>query len=90
MVHISELSEQRIKHPKEVVNVGDTMPLRVTSIDGKRHRIGLSLTKVHDPRYASQDLEMLKAELETEEQTENNEVQEAEIEAPPDEVESEE
>ncbi|RLD11179.1 MAG: 30S ribosomal protein S1 [Chloroflexota bacterium] len=90
LVHISELSEQRIKHPKEVVNVGDTMPLRVTSIDGKRHRIGLSLTKVHDPRYASQDLEMLKAELETEEQTKNNEVQEAEIEAPPDEVESEE
>ena len=74
LIHVSELSEHRIEHPKEVVKVGETLPLRIVSIDEKRHRIGLSLTKVHDPKYASQDLELLTAELETENNLEEQEV----------------
>jgi len=66
LIHISELSMQRIGHPKEVVNSGDAMTLRVIKIDKDRHRIGLSLEKVDDPRYASLDFQMLKAELEEE------------------------
>jgi len=43
LIHISELTERHIRHPKEVVNVGDTMTLKIVSLDPERHRLGLSL-----------------------------------------------
>ncbi len=49
LIHISELSEQRVGHPKEVVNEGDEVTLRVIKIEPERHRIGLSLRKVDSP-----------------------------------------
>ncbi len=55
LVHVSELSEQRIGHPKEVVHEGDVLTLRVIKIDGERRRIGLSLRKVDSPAYTDLD-----------------------------------
>ena len=69
LIHISELSTQRINHPSEVVSVGEDMTLRVISIDMDRHRIGLSLEKVDSAEYASLDYELLQEEL-AEEQSE--------------------
>ena len=46
LIHVSELSDRQIRHPKEVVEVGDTLTLRVVSIDPERHRMGLSLKQV--------------------------------------------
>ncbi len=46
LIHISELSENRVEHPKEVLKEGETKTLRVIRIDGDQHRIGLSLRKV--------------------------------------------
>lgn len=43
LIHISELTERHIRHPKEVVDVGDTMMLKIVSLDPERHRLGLSL-----------------------------------------------
>lgn len=43
LIHISELTERHIRHPKEVVDVGDTMTLKIVSLDPERHRLGLSL-----------------------------------------------
>jgi small subunit ribosomal protein S1 len=43
LIHISELTERHIRHPKEVVDVGDTMKLKIVSLDPERHRLGLSL-----------------------------------------------
>jgi small subunit ribosomal protein S1 len=43
LIHISELTERLIRHPKEVVGIGDTMPLKIVSLDPDRHRLGLSL-----------------------------------------------
>ena len=63
LIHISELSTQRINHPSEVVSVGEDMTLRVISIDMDRHRIGLSLEKVDSAEYASLDYELLQEEL---------------------------
>jgi small subunit ribosomal protein S1 len=63
LIHISELSEQRINHPKEVVKEGDVVTLRVIKIDGERRRIGLSLRKVDSPAYADQDLRTIAADL---------------------------
>ncbi len=46
LIHISELSDQRIEHPKEVVKEEEVVTLRVINVDPKRRRIGLSLRKV--------------------------------------------
>jgi small subunit ribosomal protein S1 len=58
LIHISELSEQRIAHPKEVVKEGDNVTLRIIKIDPERRRIGLSLRKVDSPAYADLDWKM--------------------------------
>lgn len=62
LIHISELSEQRIEHPKEVLKEGDTVTLRVIKIDAERRRIGLSLRKVDSPAYSDFDWKMALAE----------------------------
>lgn len=62
LIHVSELSEDRIAHPKEVVHEGDVVTLRVIKIDPERHRIGLSLRKVDSPAYADLDWKMALAE----------------------------
>ncbi len=43
LIHISELSDERIAHPKSVVKEGDEVSLRIIRIDAARHRLGLSL-----------------------------------------------
>ena len=58
LIHVSELSEQRIEHPKEVVKEGDELTLRIINIDPERHRIGLSLRKVDSAAYADLDWKM--------------------------------
>lgn len=58
LIHVSELSEQRVVHPKEVIKEGDVRTLRVIKIDPERRRIGLSLRKVDSPAYADLDWKM--------------------------------
>lgn len=48
MVHISELSWKRIKHPKEVVSVGDTIEVYVKEMDKESGRISLGHKKAED------------------------------------------
>lgn len=43
LVHVSELSENYVKHPTDVVAVGDIVKVRVISVDLERERIGLSM-----------------------------------------------
>jgi len=43
LIHVSELTERHIRHPKEVVAEGDTITLKIVSLDLERHRLGLSL-----------------------------------------------
>jgi small subunit ribosomal protein S1 len=62
LIHISELSENRINHPKEVLKESDVRTLRVLKIDPERRRIGLSLRRVDSQAYADQDLAALAAE----------------------------
>ena len=58
LIHISELSDQRVEHPKEVLAEGEELTLRVVRIEPDQHRIGLSLRKVHSAQYAELDLQM--------------------------------
>jgi small subunit ribosomal protein S1 len=55
LIHISELSDKRVNHPREVVNEGDKLTLRVVKIDIKNRRLGLSLKKVNSAEYLDQD-----------------------------------
>ncbi len=48
MVHISELSWQRIKHPSEVVKVGDAIEVYVKELDRENKKISLGYKKVED------------------------------------------
>ena len=48
MIHISELSWGRIKHPSEVVNVGDTVDVYIKELDPEKKRISLGYRKTED------------------------------------------
>lgn len=62
LIHISELSERRVEHPKEVLKVGDKITLRVIKIDDESRRIGLSMRRVDSAAYADQDWKSLAAD----------------------------
>lgn len=50
MIHISELSWSRIKHPSEVVKVGDVVNVTIKALDNEKHKISLSYDdKGQDP-----------------------------------------
>jgi small subunit ribosomal protein S1 len=84
LIHISEISEQRVTHPKEVLHEGDVVTLRVIKIEPDRHRIGLSLRKVDSPAYTDFDWKMTLAEVV--EETHGEEEDGAAAELPADEV----
>lgn len=48
MIHISELSWSRIKHPSEVVNVGDTVEVYIKDLDREKGKISLGYKKSED------------------------------------------
>ncbi|HIW74833.1 MAG TPA: bifunctional 4-hydroxy-3-methylbut-2-enyl diphosphate reductase/30S ribosomal protein S1 [Firmicutes bacterium] len=48
MIHISELSWKRIKHPSEVVSVGDTVEVYIKDLDTEKHKISLGYRKAED------------------------------------------
>ena len=43
LVHISELATRRVRHPSEVVQVGDVVDVIVLEVDAKKKRIALSM-----------------------------------------------
>ena len=48
MIHISELSWSRIKHPSEVVKVGDVVEVTIKSLDEETKKISLGFKKIED------------------------------------------
>ncbi len=64
LVHISEISDEHITHPKEVLHDGEKVTLRIIKIEPDSHRIGLSLRRVESAAYADMDMKSLKQELE--------------------------
>ncbi len=55
LIHISELSDQRIEHPREVVSEDQTLTLRLIKIDRERRRLGLSLKQVDSAEFTDVD-----------------------------------
>lgn len=62
LIHISEISEKRITHAKDVLKEGDKVTVRVIKIDPDAHRIGLSIRRVDSMAYADQDWKALLGE----------------------------
>lgn len=48
LAHISELSWQRVNHPREVLSIGQEVKVVVVEIDRERERIGLSLRRLQE------------------------------------------
>ena len=46
LVHISQVANRRLKHPSEMVKVGDVVKVAVLEVDEKRHRISLTMKGV--------------------------------------------
>lgn len=61
LIHISQLSEQRVTNVKDVVKAGDTVTVKITAIDEEKKRISLSI------RAALEELGTENAETESEE-----------------------
>lgn len=46
LVHISKMSQQKVNHPTDILNVGDEVHVHVIEIDYVRHKLGLALYKM--------------------------------------------
>ena len=66
LIHISEISERRIEHPKEMLHEGDVVTLRIIKIEEDTHRIGLSMRRVDSPAYTDLDWKTLTDEFDVE------------------------
>ncbi|MBP7693387.1 MAG: S1 RNA-binding domain-containing protein [Anaerolineales bacterium] len=63
LIHVSELSEGHIEHPKHAVAEGQQVTLRVLKIDPDKRRIGLSLKRAASAEYADADWEQVAASV---------------------------
>jgi small subunit ribosomal protein S1 len=48
LVHISELAQHHVENPREVVNQGDTVKVKILEIDSERRRLSLSVKRVEE------------------------------------------
>ena len=48
LVHISEIADRFVKHPSEVLSVGDVVKVKVLQVDEKKQRIGLSIRQAKE------------------------------------------
>jgi small subunit ribosomal protein S1 len=71
LIHISEISERRIEHPKEVLSEGDVVTLRIIKIEEDTHRIGLSMRRVDSPAYTDLDWKTFTNEFDVEQLSED-------------------
>jgi small subunit ribosomal protein S1 len=63
LIHISELAEDPVIHPRDIIKIGQVVTLRVIGLDATHHRLALSLKQVAEGEFRGQDW---KAALESE------------------------
>jgi small subunit ribosomal protein S1 len=61
LIHVSELADGHIEHPRSVVSEGQSLTLRVLKIDAEKRRMGLSLKRVSSADYEDIDWETVAA-----------------------------
>ncbi len=63
LIHISEISDQHIEHPREALQEGEEVTLRIIRIQPEERRIGLSIRKVDSAAYVDKDMKLLEEDL---------------------------
>lgn len=56
LIHVSELSWGRVRHPTEVLDIGDDVEVHVISVDQERQRVALSLKRLHPNPWEAAEL----------------------------------
>jgi small subunit ribosomal protein S1 len=81
LVHISELSDQHVESPEQIVSVGQTVRVKVVDVDVSRRRISLSMRRVAeepevlaDPEVTAEPTQEVSAEVAPEPTAETREV----------------
>jgi len=66
LIHVSEIGDGRVQHPRDLVKEGDKVQVRIIRIDPARKRIGLSMRRVEsdDGNYPTEDFDIDESELE--------------------------
>ncbi len=72
LIHISEISDKNITHPREVVSEGQDVKVRIIHIDPERRRMGLSMKQVEDKENWSEYQEDQTSEADSTEEGEEN------------------
>lgn len=62
LIHISELSDGHVEHPREVIKSSDNVMVRIIRIDPDQRQLGLSLKQVASAEYMEADFSFLAAE----------------------------
>ena len=57
LVHISELAQQHVENPREIVQPGDDVRVKILEIDSERRRLSLSIKRVEDQILPRRDLQ---------------------------------
>lgn len=58
LIHISEMAEDRVEHPRDVVKVDDSVMVRIIRVDSEQRQLGLSLKQVSSEKFLESDLAM--------------------------------
>lgn len=68
LIHVSEIGDGRVQHPRDLVKEGDKVQVRIIRIDPARKRIGLSMRRVEsdDGNYPTEDFDIDESELDRE------------------------
>lgn len=59
LIHISEISETHVNHPRDIVKVGQVVSVRIIRIDAEQRQLGLSIRQVASPKFVESDLALL-------------------------------
>ena len=49
LIHVSQISEERVENPQDVLSVGQKVTVKITAIDFDKKRISLSMRAVNEP-----------------------------------------
>jgi small subunit ribosomal protein S1 len=55
LIHISELTDKQVVHPREVIKTGQVVTLRIIGLDAENHRLSLSLKRVDEGEFRGED-----------------------------------
>ncbi|MFN2221036.1 MAG: S1 RNA-binding domain-containing protein, partial [Candidatus Promineifilaceae bacterium] len=58
LIHVSELAQEHVEHPQDIVRKGQVVAARIIRIDAEQRQLGLSLKQVSSEKYLEADLAM--------------------------------